>query len=436
MEILESENICGRVLKWDSANLVGDAELALGVAKSDLVSFQDQFGNKAVCRIESVLLGGPASGLKGKIKLLGREVAAPKPLAPLYYYTPEVVRGALIELGANEKNESLKVRLNTFFDHTLIIGKTRSGKTQFEIAISEQLCERKVPHLIIDPQGEFVNLSKFDRSVVIVKKPNENVLPALKQKRTVVLDLLDLSDDEKRTCCYDALALIIREKERTYANAENKSNDFPPMLVTIDEVDIFTCGKIASKPKARSREIITDIVKRRAKFGIGATLIVQRMNSLPSDIKSQCHNAAVFNLTEVNDLHSVKVFGAQRAPLNALQILKKGEACVIGGWVEYPHVIKARSIKTARTKSLDFEAMLGLEVEEYKESNLHQQGRSEENQSYDHGEEEANALCSACKVHCVKTTGRAHGTVPYPHPHWRCPSCNDEYCIAEDKWIT
>ena len=433
MEVLE-ENIVGRILNWDQ-NGRGEAELASDMTRGDLVFFRDQFGNDAICRIEKIFIRSPATGPLGRIDLIARNASIPRPMSPIYLYTPPILRGALLDIGRDEKGNQVKVRVNSLFQHTLITGKTTTGKSHLALGMAEALCERRIPHLIIDPQGEFSNLDKFDKNAHVVTETTE-ILDLLKRRQTVVLNLIELGDKLKVEAMCEAISVVLKEKEAAYNRSAKKNLspedvEFPPLVITVDEAEIFGPGEAVPKFKEqnKSRSSMVDIVKRRAKFGVGLIAITQRMKNFSSEIRSQCRNIVVFNMTDPSDLQTIQIFSGQKIPQNEIQSLKQGQAIVVGNWVDFPVRITTQPIKTARTKSLDFETMLGLDPEEFKPVAL------ERRQVEQSQEEEVGATCSDCRKHCIKVSAKPHERVMFSHVHYKCPQCQDEWCTKEERWV-
>lgn len=382
-----------------------------------------------ICRVEQIRNAGPASGIRGIIKMIGKRTGVPPTMTPLYRYDPPKVTGALVELGSNQDENPIKIRVNTLFQHSMFAGKTMTGKTQFAIATAEELASLRVPNLIIDPQGEFTNLRELGNYVEVVQNVDD-VLELLRQRKTVVLNLLDLSDTEKVETFSKAISLLIREKEAAYKKSNAKSRFFPPVIVTIDEAEIFAPESVWFKEQQPSRALLTDLVKRRAKFGIGAILLIQRFANFCTEIRSQCRNVAAFCMTESGDLQSLSSFVGQKLKRDEFQSLKEGECVLAGGWVEYPTTIRIRKIKTSRTKSLDFESLLELGSEEYKASVP--ASRAEVHQEE---ENEDTHVCGDCREKCKTITNKGHPEVDYAHKHYVCPKCFDEYCLALERWV-
>ncbi len=425
--------VVGRILRWNSERSSGEIEAAPGVLSGELVCFRDPRGHTAVCRVVGIMNHGPISGIKAAISLVGSNCGVPAPMTNIHRYEPPTLKGAFLELGFEENEKALKVRLNSLFLHTLLVGKTMTGKTHLAIIMAEELSYRRIPHLIVDAQGEFTGLAASCKDVVITKELEE-VNASLSARKTVVLDLMDCRDREKVSLFGNTIEALIREKELEYSSCRDDTTktQFPPTLITIDEAELFAPENAWFAEQKQSRSLVIDIVKRRSKFGLGAILLAQRLKNFCTDIRSQCRNVAAFNLTDPSDIQSLTIFAAYKIQNSTVQSLRQGEACIIGSWVDFPRVIKTREIKTSRTKSLDFESLLGLETEEY--SSRKEVGR-EPAASVQVEVESSSAVCAECQVHCKKITAKGHGTIGYSHVHFLCPRCKDEFCSAEERWM-
>jgi hypothetical protein len=417
----------GRILSWSDEGK-GKCDLSVEVQEGDIVSYMDPLRRTGICRVEQVNNIGPVGGMRGMIRLIGSRTSVPPSMTALYRYEPPKVKGALVELGNNQDEQAMKVRVNSLFQHSMFAGKTGTGKTNFAISTAEELLTLRVPNLILDPQGEFSNLKDLGEFVRVTSDPSD-VLDSLRERMTVVLNLLDLADTEKVKAFSAAVSALIREKEAAYkSNAKN--NSFPPVIVTVDEAEIFAPESTWFKEQQASRAILTDLVKRRSKFGIGAILLIQRFANFCTEIRSQCRNVAAFGMTESGDLQSLSAFVGQKLRKDELQSLKEGECVLAGGWVDYPVTIKTRKIQTTRTKSLDFESLLDLDSKEYKGPLPIVPHRSVSRE-----DEDATHVCSDCRAKCQTIVDKGHTGVSFSHAHYVCPKCLDEFCVVLERWV-
>lgn len=413
----------GRVINCSSTT--GEAELSESVEAGQLVYFTDaRTKNPVLCRVTAVR-ASTLSGLVGRFRIVDKSKLVPKAYTMLYRYVAQPQTGVFLEVGSDQSGEPVRVRLNAVFGHVLVGGKTRSGKTKLTIKLAQELVGKRVPHLIIDPQGEHVGLAQFDSHVDIFDNdPASKVLRSLKHHRTVVLNLLGMKEVDKERRVVEVLSALQSAKEQDYTAALNgKTLEFPPVIVTVDEAEIFAPARRFRLAFGESRDLLIDIAKRMAKMGIGLVCVAQRFYRLDVDVRSQCNSAFVFN-TDYSALNVLRTFNfITEYDLGKVSTLTHDECLMVGSMVHRPEVLRIGQIATPRPKPTDFEDMLGLRKEQI------EGGKIDDTEGFQATD---RMLCGGCGSETVPRQTDEGGS---QHIHMACEKCGDEYCPQKERWV-
>jgi len=340
-------------------------------------------GRRYVGKIERIE-SSSHSGLHGFIYWLD-EVNPPLRTMTEIQIADEENEEGILYIGKDGRGISIKVRLNPLFGHTLVAGITGAGKTHFMIALCEELGAYKVPCLVIDAQGEFVNLPRLnpERFVVVEELRMEDLKAHLQQRRIVIYNLLGLTKKAKVTRVAEILTDLMTAKEKDYnqAGSEPRLLELSPMLVVMDEGDIFAPNiKMATKAPREAVGPTIDILERGFKFGLGAIVATQRITRLDLDVRSQCNSAAIFRLKEAGSIQVIRSIDyIPKEEIQNISSFEDGECLLTGIMVRHPRRIKVRDIVSERVKPRDFEGMLGIVTPEPEDH----QSRFEENDDGD-----------------------------------------------------
>ncbi len=411
-----SEQAIGRIKFCDGS--LGEAELSSGVRNGDLLYFISDKENKIICRIISVKTS-PLQGVTGSFRIIDRNEFVPAAYTHLFRYTRSSMKGSFITLGNDGHDDSIKFRINSLFGNVLIAGKTRTGKTKATLLISEQLIKLRVPHLIIDTQGEHTGLTRY-KNVVSTTNPEE-AIEGLRRRQTVIVNMLGHDVGNKNKILYDILFYLRQIKEQDYSDAKKifMNLKYPPILITIDEAEVF-CS-------VQTRDLLVEYAKRMCKFGVGTIYIVQRIPRFEPDIRSQCNSALLFHNDDSTGLSMIsKMPYVDSYVIKLVQQLTYDECVATGNLVEMPMLIHLNKLLTRRTKPIDFEELLGLDKETVKAEERH-----ELEESLD--ESDVNILCADCGS-STKRNVADHDSI-HLHNHFVCHECEAEYCSIYKKWL-
>jgi len=346
--------IIGRVKKPHGETV--EAEFTREVREGDYIFYKD--GDKEVlCQIY-IMRATLTNGFYGRFKILDSSAKMPNIWDNLYLADQKF--NGYIDVGKTFRDQPFKLGINPFFYHTLIGGITSSGKTHLEIVLQEEFIKRKIPSVVLDTQGEFIHLKD---AIIVEDIRIEDLIGHIKEHHCVVINLQGLSNLSKVQRCFEVLTGIKEAKVRDYKQAENDIRllELPPVIVTIDETEIYAPTRNKSCLSRPCREIIIDICKRGGKLGFGLIVCSQRLPALHYDVRSQCNSAMVLQL---NDPGSRTVL-SQLAYISGHELklvnnLQQGQCLVTGTHSRHPTTVLIRDIVTKRAKCLDFEKMLGI----------------------------------------------------------------------------
>lgn len=350
--------LIGRVIEHHG--IIGKAEFTPQVRTGDFIYYKTAIGKKVLCQVKN-LRSTPNKGFHGSFKILDPSAELPKIWENLYLSHQKM--NGHIEVGKTRKGEAVRIRVNPLFRHTLVTGKTGTGKTHMQIVMQEEFLRYQIPSLVIDTQGEFIHIDKFSKEAIVVESIDfEDLLSHLKYKRTVVLDLQGLSYLDKAQRCFEILSKLRDAKEKDYkqAGSDVRLLRIPPIIINIDEAEVYAPTHTRTLNR-KCRDCIIYIAKRTGKLGLGLIVSSQRIPSLHYDVRSQCNNAVIFHISDSGSRQVLRQLPYITATdLNRVKSFPRGECIITGEMVSHPLLIRVRDIKTPRAKSLDFEKMLGL----------------------------------------------------------------------------
>jgi len=291
------------------------------------------------------------------------------------FIADEEYEKGFLELGADIRGLPIRIGINPLFGHMLVAGMTTVGKTHVLIILAEELGPHKVPMLVIDSQGEFVNMPELDkdRYIVVEELRIEDLIPYLQQRKVVIYNLLGYTKKEKAARVGALLEELINAKEKDYHQASDALLlKLPPIIVMVDEADLFAANlRIRGKMPSDAIEPMVDLMERGAKFGLGVVVATQRITRLDIDVRSQCNSSIIFRMIDGGSIQAVHMIDyIPKKEIDKIRGLVQGQCLLAGNIVRRPRRIFTRDIKTRRAKERDFEKMLGIETVEEGEEHV------------------------------------------------------------------
>lgn len=351
------EEVIGKVIEGTIHN--ARCEFTSGVQMGDAVAVKigsDEYRAR-IDHLETTAI----RGLIGYIIFIERPHRPPKAYSPVMRRTED--KKGLLVIGKGYRGNEISVDINPLYNHLLLVGKTQQGKTHLMLVLLEELRKYQVPCLVFDTQGEFVNL---EGAVVVENISTPDLLAHLRERRIVIINLLGLANPDKTEKLSTILNPLIVEKEKDYAQAENRYEllTLPPTLVFVDEAEIY-CPKIGVRPKwaHRSAEACEEIAKRGSKLGLGITVSTQRIINLSIDVRDNCNSIMAFRVSGRSNLTTLGQMSLfSDGTLKRLKALLRGECIILGSLTGGGAItVKTRDITTQRAKNVNFEELLGIE---------------------------------------------------------------------------
>lgn len=224
-------------------------------------------------------------------------------------------------------------------ERTAIIGQSGSGKSYLVSVICEELASNDLGFVLLDTEGEYHGLSKFNNIRLIketeevedISADEENIKRIITDSQKIILDV---SESDKKTV-NEFLTGIYSVTTELFK--ENKST---PFLLIIEEADIYIPQK-----RGGGLEILQTISRRGRKRGLGILLATQRPALVNKNVLSQCNNVFIGKLMLKNDLDSVRLFFSSMEEVKQLTTLEPGYFYVQGA-ISDPMFIKIRVRKT------------------------------------------------------------------------------------------
>lgn len=224
-------------------------------------------------------------------------------------------------------------------ERTAIIGQSGSGKSYLVSVICEELASNDLGFVLLDTEGEYHGLSKFDNIRLIketeevedISADEENIKRIIQDSQKIILDV---SESDKNTV-NEFLTGIYSVTTELF-----KANKPTPFLLIIEEADIYIPQK-----RTGGLEILQTISRRGRKRGLGILLATQRPALVNKNVLSQCNNVFIGKLMLKNDLDSVRLFFSSMDEVKQLTTLEPGYFYVQGA-ISDPMFIKIRARKT------------------------------------------------------------------------------------------
>ncbi len=191
-----------------------------------------------------------------------------------------------------------------------IIGMTGSGKTYTASSMIERFLKHNFPVVIIDPTDVWWGL----RSSADGKKPGFPVIVMggrhadvpleptagstiaefiVKERVPTILSIADWSAEEQKIFVAAFCKTLFRKNRK-------------PIHVVIDEADEFAPQMPSTKESMACLKTVDRLIRRGRAFGIGSTLISQRVAELHKSVLSQASTLIVHLLTGKNDRFTAK----------------------------------------------------------------------------------------------------------------------------------
>ena len=255
------------------------------------------------------------------------------------------------EIGKTVEGKSLNLDLSGLLEQRALVTANSGGGKSWLLRVILEQTHGVVPHLIIDPEGEFASLrEKYDYLLAgkggdIPADPNTAAMLARKMLETnasLIVDLYELKKaDKHRFVRYFLDALINAPKEL-----------WGPRLLVIDEAHEFCPEKGSGTSEAW--DSVIDCGERGRKRGLGLILATQRLAKLSKDAASECQNKLIglANMDIDRQRASQELGLVGKEEILKLRDLEPGEFFAVGrALCKNVQRIKTLSVKTTHPKA-------------------------------------------------------------------------------------
>ena len=233
----------------------------------------------------------------------------------------------------------------------LVQGNSGSGKSHLLRRLIEG-CAAWVQQVILDPEGEFVNLAeRFGHTVVQAADYSETEITGIaarirEHRVSVILDLEALDIDAQMRCAAIFLnGLFDAPREHWY-----------PALVVVDEAQLFApaaAGDVAEDARRASLGAMTNLMCRGRKRGLAGILATQRLAKLAKNVAAEASNFLMGRtFLDIDMARAADLLGMERRQAEAIRDLERGNFLALGPALsKRPLAIRIGAVETG-TKSI------------------------------------------------------------------------------------
>ncbi len=233
----------------------------------------------------------------------------------------------------------------------LVQGNSGSGKSHLLRRLIEG-CAAWVQQVILDPEGEFVNLSeRFGHTVVQAADYSETEIMGIAariraHRVSVILDLEALDIDAQMRCAAIFLnGLFDAPREHWY-----------PALVVVDEAQLFApaaAGDVGEDARRASLGAMTNLMCRGRKRGLAGILATQRLAKLAKNVAAEASNFLMGRtFLDIDMARAADLLGMERRQAEMIRDLERGHFLALGPALsKRPLAIRIGSVETD-TKSV------------------------------------------------------------------------------------
>jgi len=238
-----------------------------------------------------------------------------------------------------EISKRLKLPIDAVTQTFGIIARKGGGKTYLAGKLAEGMLDVKAQVIIVDPVGNWWGL----RLAADGKRPGYNItvlggfhgdVPLEPESGALIAELLVR---EKLPAVIDVSEFSQAGRKRFMAAfaiklLELKKRDFTPLHLMLEEAQLFAPQKVESN-EAGMVGAIQQIVRLGRNYGIGATLISQRPQSINKEVLNQVECLFVLQVIGAHERKAIKEWWTNNAietesTIGDLPSLKVGEAMV------------------------------------------------------------------------------------------------------------
>jgi hypothetical protein len=211
----------------------------------------------------------------------------------------------------------------------LVQGNSGSGKSHLLRRLIEG-CQQWVQQIILDPEGEFVNLAdRFSHTVVQAADYSETEIVSIaarirSHRVSVILDMEALDIDAQMKCAAAFLnGLFDAPREHWY-----------PALVVVDEAQLFApsaAGDVTEDARRASLGAMTNLMCRGRKRGLAGILATQRLAKLAKNVAAEASNFLMGRtFLDIDMARAADLLGMERRQAEMIRDLERGNFLALG----------------------------------------------------------------------------------------------------------
>lgn len=253
-----------------------------------------------------------------------------------------------VDMGTDERGSSVPIDLEELLATRLLVqGNSGSGKSHLLRRLLEKSAGQ-VQQVVIDPEGDFVTLSKAYGHVVIeagdyAEREVGRFATRIREHRaSVVLSLEGLEIEGQMRCAATFLnALFDAPREHWY-----------PALVVVDEAQLFaptTGGEVTEEVRRASLSAMTNLMCRGRKRGLAGVIATQRLAKLAKNVAAEASNFLMGRtFLDIDMARAADLLGMERRQADLIRDLARGTFLALGPAVSRrPITVKIGAVETS-----------------------------------------------------------------------------------------
>ncbi len=235
-----------------------------------------------------------------------------------------------VELGTTSSGLPALISLEELLATRLLVqGNSGSGKSHLLRRLIEQSAHA-VQQVVIDPEGDFANLSQVFGHIVVdagaqTERGMRLIASRARQMRVSVVVNLEHLDTERQMRHAGAFLNGLFDTDRQY---------WTPALVVVDEAQLFApavAGEVADDARKASLEAMTNLMCRGRKRGLAGIIATQRLAKLAKNVAAEASNFLMgHTFLDIDMVRAADLLGIDRRQAEVFRDLECGRFVGLG----------------------------------------------------------------------------------------------------------